>query len=28
LKPGDLGIEEKAAYAFPSDDELDSIMEE
>lgn len=28
LKPEDLGIEKKAAYEFPSDDELDSIMEE
>ena len=28
LKPKDLGIEKKAAYVFPSDDELDSIMEE
>lgn len=28
LKPEDLGIEKKAAYTFPSDEELDSIMEE
>jgi Zn-dependent peptidase ImmA (M78 family) len=28
LKPEDLGIEKKTAYLFPSDDELDSIMEE
>ena len=28
LRPEDLGIEEKAAYSFPTDDELDSIMEE
>ncbi len=28
LKPEDLGIKKKSAYEFPSDDELDSIMEE
>ena len=28
LKPKDLGIEKKSACEFPSDDELDSIMEE
>lgn len=28
LKPKDLGIQEKSAYSFPADDELDSIMEE
>lgn len=28
LKPEDLGIEKKVACEFPSDDELDSIMEE
>lgn len=28
LTPGDLGIEQKSTYSFPSDDELDSIMEE
>lgn len=28
LEPEDLGVEKKAAYTFPSDDELDSIMEE
>lgn len=28
LKPTDLGIEENSYYEFPSDDELDSIMEE
>lgn len=28
LKPEDLGIEKKSTYEFPSDDELDSIMEE
>lgn len=28
LSPKDLGIEKKASYPFPSDDELDSIMEE
>lgn len=28
LKSEDLGIEKKGAYEFPSDDELDSIMEE
>lgn len=28
LKPDDLGIEKKSACVFPSDDELDSIMEE
>lgn len=28
LTPEDLGIERKAPYSFPSDDELDSIMEE
>ena len=28
LTPEDLGIEKKACYEFPSDDELDSIMEE
>ena len=28
LKPEDLGIKKKATYEFPSDDELDSIMEE
>lgn len=28
LKPEDLGIEKKAAYSFPSEDELDSIMGE
>ena len=28
LKPEDLGIEKKSACIFPSDDELDSIMEE
>ncbi len=28
LKPEDLGIEKKAVYTFPSDDELDSIMGE
>ena len=28
LSPKDLGIEKKASYSFPSDDELDSIMEE
>ncbi len=28
LKTEDLGIEKKATYEFPSDDELDSIMEE
>lgn len=28
LTPNDLGIEKRASYSFPSDDELDSIMEE
>lgn len=28
LKPEDLGIVRESSYAFPSDDELDSIMEE
>lgn len=28
LSPEDLGIEKKTLYSFPSDDELDSIMEE
>jgi Zn-dependent peptidase ImmA (M78 family) len=28
LSPKDLGIEKKASYSFPSDNELDSIMEE
>lgn len=28
LSPEDLGIEKKPSYSFPSDDELDSIMEE
>ena len=28
LEPKDIGIEKKAVYGFPSDDELDSIMEE
>lgn len=28
LKPEDLGIKKKASYSFPSDDELNSIMEE
>lgn len=28
LTPKDLGIEKKTLYSFPSDDELDSIMEE
>lgn len=28
LKPEDLGIEKKAEYLFPSEDELDRIMEE
>lgn len=28
LKPEDLGIGEESTYEFPSDDELDSIMEE
>lgn len=28
LTPEDLGIEKKESYLFPSDDELDSIMEE
>lgn len=28
LRPEDLGIERKVSYSFPSDDELDSIMEE
>ena len=28
LCPGDLGIEKKTPYSFPSDDEIDSIMEE
>ena len=28
LKPEDLGIEKKTACEFPSDDELDRIMEE
>ena len=28
LSPEDLGIEKKTSYSFPSDDELDSIMEE
>lgn len=28
LRPEDLGIERKSSYSFPSDDELDSIMEE
>ena len=27
-RPEELGIEKKANYEFPSDDELDSIMEE
>ena len=26
--PEELGVEKKANYEFPSDDELDSIMEE
>lgn len=28
IKPADVGIEESKPYIFPSDDELDSIMEE
>ena len=28
LTPEDLGIEKKSSYSFPSDDELDRIMEE
>lgn len=28
LRPEDLGIEKKVSYSFPSDDELDSLMEE
>lgn len=28
LKPGDLGIYKTGGNAFPSDEELDSIMEE
>lgn len=28
LKPEDLGIENKSSFVFPSDEELDSIMEE
>lgn len=28
LTPNDLGIEKKTSYSFPSDDELDRIMEE
>ena len=28
MTPEDLGIEKKSSYSFPSDDELDRIMEE